>query len=479
MAVRLAAMFLLAAWPLGGGCRTAGPAAPEASAALTPEAVDEDAIRALPGFQAALVPAPVFGGEVFVLEAGDPAAPPVVLVHGLGESGCRDFYPVLPALAARYRVLALDLPGFGRSTHDNQLYSPARYARFLHELLAPRLSQRFNLIGHSMGGALSLYYAASFPAEVERLVLIDAAGMLHRNAFVSFATEAVLDKWLGPLAKPAKDLATVLAESGGVATAPVLPGGAPDPAVILGSGPLRAAVLGGEPMRIAALATIVEDFGPLIDRVRAPSWIVWGSDDGVASPRMARVLRARLPAVELRMLEGAGHDPMRSRPAALTAFLLGALASPPVPPPRRGLATAGAAASVGRCERKDGMRFSGDYATVEIVGCRDVVLRDLRATSLRIRDSYVQLEDVQVTGAGVAVEVQGSRVAITASDFAGELALAVEGSDLDLAGVVLRGQRASLRARTSKLVFSVSQVSSPAGQRYLHGVHELDRGTEL
>ena len=70
---------------------------------------------------------------------------------------------------------------------------------------------------------------------------------------------------------------------------------------------LRATVLGGSPTRIAALAVIREDFGPAIAGVRAPAWILWGSNDAIASPRMGLVLQARLPAARLVVLEGSGH----------------------------------------------------------------------------------------------------------------------------------------------------------------------------
>jgi len=442
--------------------------------------VDEDAIRALPGYRSESVAAPVFGGEVFVMEAGQPSAPAAVLVHGLGENGCRDFYPVLPALAVGHHVVTFDLPGFGRSTHANQLYSPERYARFLRDLLGSRLRGRFSLIGHSMGGALALYYAAHHPDTVERLVLIDAAGMLHRNAFVDFARDAAMDRWLGPLAKPAKELATVLSESGRTAMDPLLPVGSPDPAIILQSEALRATVLGGDPTRIAALATIVENFGPAMDQVRAPAWILWGSNDGVASLRAGLVLRARLPAVELRVLEGSGHDPMLSRPAAVQAFLLGALSSPAVPPPKPAAWSTFASDRKGRCERKDGVRFAGDYAEIEVEGCTDVVLQDVRTRSLRIRGSYAVVENTQVAASGVAFEVKDSRVQVTAGDFSGSVAVDVAGSDLDLAGVVLRGQRASVQIRgPSRLVFSISRADGPKGSRHLHGVYDLDIGAEL
>ena len=126
------------------------------------------------------------------------------------------------------------------------------------------------------------------------------------------------------------------------------------------------------------------------------------------------------------------------------------------------------------------MSFSGDYADIEITGCRDVVLRDVRAGALRIVDSYAVVENTRVVAPDVALDVKGSRVEITASDFAGNVALQVEGSDLDVAGVQLQGRRAAVHVGgASKVIFSVSRAESPINQRYLHGVYEFDIGVEL
>jgi pimeloyl-ACP methyl ester carboxylesterase len=377
--------------------------------------------------------------------------------------------------------VAFDLPGFGRSTHANELYSPERYAEFIRLLLGQHVAGPFNLVGHSMGGAISLHYAARFPEDVQRLLLIDAAGVLHRKAFVNFAAFAGLDNVLGVFSKPVKDLATVVEESTAAVIGPALPDVQdPDPSLVLRNGFLRAKVL-GSPMKIAALATILENFAPAIDGVRAPTWILWGSNDAIASPRTGLIFQARLPAARLTVLEGSGHDPMASRPAAVTQFLLDALAAP---------AAAGAAGTAapfptlparkGRCEKENGLRFSGDYAEIEITGCREVVLRDVRTAALRIRDSYATVASTRVLSTDVALDVKGSRVEFTASDFVGKVGMEVQGSDLDLAGVKLQGQRVAVHVGgASKLIFSVSRAESPLGQRYLHGVYELDKGAEL
>jgi pimeloyl-ACP methyl ester carboxylesterase len=461
---------------LGLAC---GTASPKTEAPVAAVGDDPEAIRALPGYRSEMVPAPHFSGQVYVMEAGPADAPVVVLVHGLGESGSRDWHPILPALAARYHVITFDLPGFGRSTHAHDLYSPEGYAEFMHALVGQRVRGPFNLVGHSMGGAISLRYAGSFPGDMKCLILIDAAGILHRKAYVNFAVAAELDNLLGLLAGTGKELANLAMDATSQAVTPVLPV-SPDPAFVLQSSLLRATILDSS-MRIAALATILENFAPTIARVEAPTWILWGRNDAIASPRSELLLKAKLPYAQLKVLEGSGHDPMASAPVAVTDYLMQALAAPEnapfarTPPPPFVVVE-----RKGRCDGQSGLTFAGDYSEIDIKGCWDVSLKDVRARALRIRDSHVVVETTRVVSQTVALDVKGSRVDITASDFAGKVAIDVDNSDLDLAGVDLQGQRASVRvASPSRLIFSVSHVDSPVQRRYVHDLLEPSSGEEL
>ncbi len=430
-----------------------------------------------PGFVAEWTEAPVFGGRVFALEGGRPDGPVVVLVHGLGDNGSRDFYPVLPSLAGGYHVISFDLPGFGRSTHGTLLYSPARYAEFIHALVRQRFAGPFNLVGHSMGGAISLMVAARFPADVQRLFLIDAAGFLHRKSYVNFAVSAGLDNILGIWSGPGKELLNSALQAAALAIGPLPP--TPEPDFLLKNDWLRSSVL-GTPTRIAALATMLENFAPVIADVKAPTWILWGRHDSIASLRTARVLALRLPLARLQVLESSGHDPMASEPAAVSRFLLDGLASAPVPMARPAQPPLSASARPGRCDGQSGMRFQGDYTEIEISGCQDVQLDGVRAGPIRIRNSFVTMQDTHIGTAAVALDVKDSRVEITASDLFGDVALEANGADLDLAGVALQGKRVSVHvAGSSRLIFSISRVDSPIAHRFLHEMLELDPGAEL
>lgn len=472
MRLAVALLGICAAVP---GCRTGAASEP---VAVSPESKPVSAREAElpPGFRAELVPAPVFDGEVFVVEGGAPEGPVVVLVHGLGDGGARDFYPVLGSLASRYHVLTFDLPGFGRSTHATELYSPERYAELIRGLVRQRHAGPFNLVGHSMGGAIALVYAARFPGDLDRLFLIDAAGFLHRNAFVDFAVAAGLDNVLGIFAGPGKELLDSTLQAAAAAVGPLSP--TPEPDFLLENALLRKTIL-RTPTRIAALATILQNFAPLIAEVKTPTWILWGRNDPIASLRTAKILEAKLPGARLQVLESSGHDPMASAPAAVSQFLLEGLVTPPGDLPRR-QPSPPTVPRPGKCAGTSGMTFQGDYTEIDIVGCSAVRLDGVRCASIKIRDSIVTIEGTRVSSEAVALVVENSKVEVTASELEGDVAMETTAGDVDLAGVTLTGKRKSVQVdRGSRLIFSISRLSSPLGRRYVHELLEMGAGSEL
>ncbi len=101
---------------------------------------------------------------------------PVVLLHGMAATSDIWRYTV-EALKGRYRVVAPDLPGHGRSEGRARPYGLRFYARWLDGLLDALKLGRVTLFGSSMGGAISLDYAARHPQRVRRLVMVDALGL--------------------------------------------------------------------------------------------------------------------------------------------------------------------------------------------------------------------------------------------------------------------------------------------------------------
>src|SRR6266853_893092 len=259
-------------------------------------AADESDPR-VPGTEARRIDEPVFGGQMVVYEAGRGNAREILLVHGLGEEGARDFRDHIAWLQKSFHVVAVDLPGFGGSDKANVVYSPANNALVLKHVAGRFLRGPFVLVGHSMGAVVSLRYAATYPEDVRRLVVIDAPGVLHRYSVTSQFLAHFGLEFVPPAADPADWLVnlarTLLAPLQQLRV---------DPQIILSSQQLRQRLLGADAAKIAGLAAVSEDLSRELPKVRAETLIVWGAQDTLAPLRTGKVLALKLPRARLAVI---------------------------------------------------------------------------------------------------------------------------------------------------------------------------------
>lgn len=129
------------------------------------------------------------GGErVRVVEGGDPAAAPVLFVHGWGASAYY-YRKLLPAvIEGGWRVIAMDLRGHGGSDkpRDESLYSSAAMADQVGEVMDALGLDRLALVAHSLGGGVALDVAARAPGRLSSMTLLAPVG-LARLRFVGLA----------------------------------------------------------------------------------------------------------------------------------------------------------------------------------------------------------------------------------------------------------------------------------------------------
>ena len=116
------------------------------------------------------------GHRVIYRIAGD--GPPVVLIHGMVNSS-RHWEEVALRLADRYTVVAPDLLGHGDSAAVRGDYSLGAHACSIRDLLTTIGIERATVVGHSLGGGISMQFFYQFPQRVERLALISSGGLGH------------------------------------------------------------------------------------------------------------------------------------------------------------------------------------------------------------------------------------------------------------------------------------------------------------
>jgi pimeloyl-ACP methyl ester carboxylesterase len=230
----------------------------------------------------------------------------------------------MPVLAARRRVIAMDLPGFGHSPMPSWPISISAYARMLDRLLDVLEIDAAALVGNSMGGFISAELAISHPRHVERLVLVSAAGIStydNRGALralpVLRRAERILTAYTAWMASKSDTVArrARLRE----ATLNVVTRYPSRLPAALAAEQLRGS---GKPGFMQALeANLNYDFRERLGEIACPTLIVWGEDDRLISARDAQVFAELIPDSRVVTYQDTGHMAMIERPAAFNALL--------------------------------------------------------------------------------------------------------------------------------------------------------------
>lgn len=118
--------------------------------------------------------ASVFGENIHYFEVGQ--GPAVILLHGLGAVK-EIWLPNIGALAAAHHVYAIDQIGFGQSDKPLLDYRIATFSDFLYAFMQSQNVSRAALVGNSLGGWIALEFTAAHPDMVDKLVLVDSAGV--------------------------------------------------------------------------------------------------------------------------------------------------------------------------------------------------------------------------------------------------------------------------------------------------------------
>jgi pimeloyl-ACP methyl ester carboxylesterase len=239
---------------------------------------------------------------------------PLVLLHGVATSRLI-WSRVAEPLARGRRVIAVDLPGFGESAPAGPGFELDQVADRLIERLGV---ERFDLVGHSLGGAVALAVAARHPDALRRLVLVAPAGLAPRATRLAAALGAAAERAVYArrlvgygLAGRARGRRAMFGST--VADAARLH---PADARLLldASGGARRV---GAGVRRALEADLCADFTATV----VPIGLIWGTADRIVPYSGLAALQALRPQALVETLPATGHIPQVEQPAAFVAAL--------------------------------------------------------------------------------------------------------------------------------------------------------------
>lgn len=215
----------------------------------------------------------------------------VVLLHGWG-SNIKLFENLIELLSAKYKVVAMDMPGFGESEEPPSAWCVDDYVDFVIDFLKGMNAKKVTLLGHSFGGRviIKLNSRKNLPFEINKVILVDSAGILppksnkksFRTYYYKFG-KAVLST--GIAKKIAPDALENFRKKMGSAD-------------YAAASPL---------MRQVLVKVVNEDLEPLLPNIKCPTLLVWGVNDTATPLSDGEKMEKLIPDAGLVKLENAGH----------------------------------------------------------------------------------------------------------------------------------------------------------------------------
>lgn len=230
----------------------------------------------------------------------------VVLLHGWGANK-ETMVPISNLIKDRYRVVLLDLPGFGESEEPEKVYDSFNYAKIVLKFLEKLEIEKAIFIGHSFGGKISSIIASKHPDLVEKLILIDSAGLIPKRGLDYYISvyRYKLGKWIYKninfknKEKKLKEFQEKYGsddykDSSGI-------------------------------MRKILVTVVNENIKPLLKDIKAETLLIWGENDDATPLYMGETFEKEIPESGLVILKDSGHfsyiDDYGTFSAVINSFL--------------------------------------------------------------------------------------------------------------------------------------------------------------
>ena len=259
------------------------------------------------------------GGEIFVTELGE--GPPLLMLHGggPGATGMSNFSRNIPTLADRFRVIAPDMPGYGRSSKGLDRKDPfGELARAMLGLLDALGVEKAHVLGNSLGGSCALRLALEAPERADRLVLLGPGGIDTSRRPPTEGLLHLLDYYSGE--GPTREKFEQFLRKDLVFDGAALPdaliaaryAASIDPEVVANPPLVR-------PNDLSNARALDLTLDLRLSGLQTPTLVLWGVEDRVNPAGGGRSLQERMPNCDLYLFSRTGHWVQWERAAQFNA----------------------------------------------------------------------------------------------------------------------------------------------------------------
>ncbi len=215
----------------------------------------------------------------------------IVLLHGWG-SNIKLFANMIDLLSPKYKVVAMDMPGFGESQEPPEAWDVGKYVDFVIDFLKDYDNKDIMFLGHSFGGRviIKMHSRTDLPFNVSKVILVDSAGIMPPKSNKK--------SWRTRYYKMGKAvLSTKIAQM-------IAPDALENFRKKMGSADYAAA---SPMMRQVMVKVVNEDLEPYLPNIKCPTLLVWGVNDTATPLSDGEKMEKLIPDAGLVKLENAGH----------------------------------------------------------------------------------------------------------------------------------------------------------------------------
>jgi pimeloyl-ACP methyl ester carboxylesterase len=257
-------------------------------------------------------------GAIEGVDIPGPDGPPLLLIHGLGGQWQHWLATLLP-FARHRRVVALDLPGCGRSDPIRGAPTVAQYAARVIDVAHARGIDRAVVVGHSFGGCVATAVAAAEPDLAAHLAVASVPAL--RRGPLATVAPYVLRRFAAADARRKRFVSRPRVRRAILWPAVADPADIPADLAYLG---YLAAPMGSlAEIPEAAIAFADSEFARCAERIDCPATVLWGELDRIVPIGVAEVIGCMLRAGEIIRLPGTGHLVMAERPRRFCEAVIG------------------------------------------------------------------------------------------------------------------------------------------------------------